>query len=75
LATPFRTVKGLVWAQNRRTRPATPPFTATHKGLFGKTGRFSPGKKIGDAAPQQGNKTMVDEERRLPTWHMKARAT
>jgi hypothetical protein len=74
LATPFRTVKGLVWAQNRRRWPIPLPFAAPHKRVFWKKGRFFPDNEKNHAALQQGNKTSVDEERRLPTWQMGPRA-
>jgi hypothetical protein len=70
LATPFRTVKGIIWAQIRRGGPLPPGLIAAHKRVFWKKGRFFPSNKKNHAALQQSNKTPVDEERRLPSRQM-----
>jgi len=70
LATPFRTVKGLIWAQIHRRPPAPPRLTALHKTVFRISGRFFPANEKKHAAPQQGNKTWVCEERRLSARQM-----
>jgi hypothetical protein len=65
LATPFRTVKGIIWAQFHRPASPSPGHTALHKTVLRISGRFFPANEKNHAALQQGNKTPVDEERRL----------
>jgi hypothetical protein len=67
LATPFRTVKGIIWAQIHRRRPQPPRHYRNAQKGFPEIGAvFLLIRKKNHAAPQQINKTPVDEERRPP---------